>query len=231
MTEDEVSVAEPAPSPTPQIKTETVTPIPVPATTLITSNSLTSVFQQSQPPPATSQPQQTHPQTLSAAPHHNLPSSISQPIAPSQTSVHANSPLQQFAQQVSQQPPTGNAVQPSNQPPHLQHHLPLPQQLNQSQAVPSYNPHGAPIHLEPSQQTQTLIQQTTAHSTYFRGADASTNAPYFHAATPVTQPQDGSYGSFGQLSAQGQHLGTFNNSEYGYNDTSRVRSIFDNASL
>ena len=178
--------------------------------------------QQQQLPPSVPQPQPTQ----SSVPHHSLPSSVSQPIASSQTAAHVTaSPLQ--PQTSAQQPITHNVVQ--QQPQHLSH---LPQQLQQNQGVHSFNQHGLPLHLEPSQQTQTPIQQqplqSGTHSAYFRGADASANTPYFHAPTPpVAQTQDNSYGSFGQLGTQNQHqqpphLGAFGSNDYGYSDATRV---------
>lgn len=188
---------------------------------------MTSVFQQQQQlPPSVPQPQLPLPSAQSSVPHHSLPSSVSQPIVSSQTAVHATaSPLQS---QTSAQPPiTHNIVQ--QQPQHVSH---LPQQLQQNQAAHSFNQHNLPLHLEPSQQTQTPIQQqppqSATHSTYFRGADASATAPYFHAPTPpVAQAQDNSYGSFGQLGTQNQHqqpphLGAFGSNDYGYSDATRV---------
>lgn len=176
-----------------------------------------------------SQPSQILPSAQPSIPHHTIPTSISQPIASNQTSVHTATPpsLHQFPQTSShQQQPTPilNVAQHHQAPPHQQQsqHLPnLPQQLQQNQPVHSLNQHVS-VHLDQTQQMQTQ-QQSTPHSSYFRGSETSATSTYFHASTPpVAQTQDSSYGSFSQLSSQGHqqasHSNAFGNNDYAYND-------------
>lgn len=205
-------------------------PHPPPATAPVTSTSLTSMFQQQHSSVPQSQQGHSLPIAQSSISHHSLPTSISQPIASSQTNIHTVTPssLHQFPQQQTstqqQQPAQSHITQ--HQAPHLQPQSQhLPQQLQQNQPVPSLNQHGL-IHLDQTQQTQA---QPTAHSTYFRGSEASATTPYFHAPTPpVAQTQDSSYGSFGQVASQASHQqpshsNTFGNNDYTYND--RVRPL------
>ena len=168
-------------------------PLP-PVTAPTTSTSLTSMFQQQH---GSTIPQSQQSQALSG--------------------VQASISLHQFPQQQQQAPaqqqqqpaPSHNVAQPQSQP------IPkLPQQLQQNQSVHSLNQHVL-VHLD---QTQ---QPTTHHSPYFRGSETSGASPYFHAPTPpVAQTQETSYGSFGQLSSQGQpsHSSAFGNNDYAYND-------------
>ena len=174
--------------------------------------------------------------------HHSIPTSVSQPIQstqpPSSNVVAATSPLQQFAQQQAlgnnnthQQHQPQNAQHLQQQPPHPQH---LPQQVQQSHATQhSYAQLGLPTHIDPSQQTQhpapQQALQTGPHSNYFRQTETVSNPPYFHTPTPpAPQTQDSPYGSFGQLSGQGQHQpsshhGSFGGSDYGYSENQRVK--------
>ncbi|KAF8895000.1 hypothetical protein CPB84DRAFT_1816015 [Gymnopilus junonius] len=239
------AVSEPATPPAPQAKAQPEqVPPPPPATAPASSTSLTSVFQQqqAQPPQQPAQPQALP--TQAATPHHTIPTSISQPIPPSQTSAPhgtAASPLQTYAQQQNNAQQLNNShlqqqpqhlQQPPNlhqQPQHLQH---LPQQLQQNHSTHhSYTQHGLPTHIDPSQSAQGPVQQplpNATHSNYFRQAEAASSVPYFHTPTPpAAQSQESTYGSFGQLGAQAQHqqpshLGAFASSDYGYAENSRA---------
>ena len=240
---DAVPATEPA-SPTLQAKTQPEQAASLPATVPAASNSLASVFQQSAPPPISTQgpvpPQTSIP--------HSIPTSVSQPIQSTQPSsshvAAATSPLQQFAQQQAlgnnntHQQHQSQIAQHHQQPQQLHQQPPHPQQLppqaQQSHATQhSYAQLGLPTHIDPSQQTQhpapQQALQSGPHSNYFRQTETVSNPPYFHTPTPpVPQSQDSPYGSFGQLSGQGQHQpsshhGSFGGSDYGYSENQRVK--------
>ena len=222
---------------------------PPPSAIPAASNSLASVFQQQSAPPPISTQVPVPPQ--SSIPHHSIPTSVSQPIQstqPPSSHVAATSPLQQFAQQQAlgnnnthqQHPPQlaqHHQQQPQQhpqQPPHPQH---LPQQVQQSHVTQhSYAQLGLPTHIDPSQSQHPTPQQalqTGPHSNYFRQTETVSNPPYFHTPTPpAPQSQDSPYGSFGQLSGQGQHQpsshhGSFGGSDYGYSENQRVKAFLN----
>ncbi|PPQ74524.1 hypothetical protein CVT26_007920 [Gymnopilus dilepis] len=243
------AASEPASPPASQAKAQPEAAPAPPATAPASSTSLTSVFQQqqAQQPQQPAQPPALPAQAQSTTPHHTIPTSISQPIPPSQTAAAAASPLQPFAQQqnAQQQPSLVNNThhqqqqqqqqQHHQQPPNLHQqpqHLPhLPQQLQQNHSTHhSYTQHGLPTHIDPSQSAQGPGQQplpNATHSNYFRQVEAASSVPYFHTPTPpAAQSQESTYGSFG-LGAQAQHqqpshLGAFASSDYGYPENSRA---------
>jgi hypothetical protein len=247
---DAVPASAPTSPPTLQEKTQPEQAAPPPAMTPAASNSLASVFQQQQSAPPLISTQAPVPPQASIA-HHSIPTSVSQPIQSTQPPSHvaATSPLQQFAQQQAlgnnnthqqHQPQIAQLHQQQpqqlHQQPHPQH---LPQQVQQSHATQhSYAQLGLPTHIDPSQQTQhpapQQALQSGPHSNYFRQTETVSNPPYFHTPTPpAQQSQDSPYGSFGQLSGQGQHQpsshhGSFGGSDYGYSENQRVK-IFPNS--